>query len=202
VNFAAQILIPADKELIQQLKPGSPYKRKAEEDLFNRFLYFIREGMSKYSMDEVDAFDAYSDTILQSLDNIVKGDFEERASLKTYLFRIFNNKCVDLIRKKTTNKYSIYQTDFITDTLLLISDPAKTVIQLLVDKTDTDILKMKLEELGDNCNRILSLFADGCNDKEIATAMEYKTADVVKTSRLRCLNKLRQLYANKKDGNG
>lgn len=202
MNFAFQILLPADKELIQQLKPGSPYKRKAEEDLFNRFLYFIREGMSKYSMDEVDAFDAYSDTILQSLDNIVKGDFEERASLKTYLFRIFNNKCVDLIRKKTTNKYSIYQTDCITDTLLLISDPAKTVIQLLMDKTDTDKLKMKLEELGDNCKRILLLFADGCNDKEIATAMEYKTSDVVKTSRLRCLNKLRQLYENKKDGNG
>lgn len=202
MNFAFQILIPADKELIQQLKPGSPYKRKAEEDLFNRFLYFIREGMSKYSMDEVDAFDAYSDTILQSLDNIVKGDFKERASLKTYLFRIFNNKCVDLIRKKTTNKYSIYQTDCITDTLLLISDPAKTVIQLLMDKTDTDKLKMKLEELGDNCKRILLLFADGCNDKEIATAMEYKTSDVVKTSRLRCLNKLRQLYENKKDGNG
>ena len=202
MNFASQILIPADKELIQQLKPGSPYKRKAEEDLFNRFLYFIREGMSKYSMDEVDAFDAYSDTILQSLDNIVKGDFEERASLKTYLFRIFNNKCVDLIRKKTTNKYSIYQTDSITDTLLLISDPAKTVIQLLMDKTDTDKLKMKLEELGANCKRILLLFADGCNDKEIATAMEYKTSDVVKTSRLRCLNKLRQLYENKKDGNG
>lgn len=202
MNFAFQILIPADKELIQQLKPGSPYKRKAEEDLFNRFLYFIREGMSKYSMDEVDAFDAYSDTILQSLDNIVKGDFKERASLKTYLFRIFNNKCVDLIRKKTTNKYSIYQTDCITDTLLLISDPAKTVIQLLMDKTDTDKLKMKLEELGAICKRILLLFADGCNDKEIATAMEYKTSDVVKTSRLRCLNKLRQLYENKKDGNG
>jgi RNA polymerase sigma-70 factor (ECF subfamily) len=202
VNFTAQILIPAEKELIQQLKPGSPFKRKAEEDLFNRFLYFIREGMSKYSMDEVDAFDAYSDTILHSVNNIVKGDFDERASLKTYLFRIFNNKCVDLIRKKTTNKYSIYQTDSITDALLMISDPAKTVIQQLVDKTDTDILKMKLEELGDNCKRILSLFADGCNDKEIATAMEYKTADVVKTSRMRCLDKLRHLYTNKKDGNG
>jgi RNA polymerase sigma-70 factor (ECF subfamily) len=202
VNFTAQILIPAEKELIQQLKPGSPFKRKAEEDLFNRFLYFIREGMSKYSMDEVDAFDAYSDTILHSVNNIVKGDFDERASLKTYLFRIFNNKCVDLIRKKTTNKYSIYQTDSITDALLMISDPAKTVIQQLVDKTDTDILKMKLEELGDNCKRILSLFADGCNDKEIATAMEYKTVDVVKTSRMRCLDKLRHLYTNKKDGNG
>ena len=43
------------------------------------------------------------------------------------------------------------------------------------------------------------MFADGYNDKEIATAMEYKTADVVKTSRLRCLDKLRQLYINKKD---
>jgi len=51
-----------------------------------------------------------------------------------------------------------------------------------------------MKELGENCREMLALFADGYSDKEIAVTMEYKTAEVVKTSRLRCLEKLRQSY--------
>ena len=195
-------ILSADDELIASLQENNMLKRKAAEELFNRHIYFIKEGMNKYSLPEEEAFDAYSDTILQAIDNIARGLFEKRASLKTYLYRIFNNKCVDLIRKKTTNKNSIHQTSSISDMLLLVADSAKTVIQQLIEKTDLDILKNKMNELGENCRQLLAMFGDGYNDKEIAILMEYKTADVVKTSRLRCLDKLRQLYINKKDWNG
>ena len=60
------------------------------------------------------------------------------------------------------------------------------------------LLKSKLNETGENCKQLLSMFAEGYNDKEIAATMEYKSADVVKTSRLRCLDRLRQLYNIKK----
>ena len=82
--------------------------------------------------------------------------------------------------------------------LSMIADSAKTVVQQLIEKTDLDILKNKMKELGENCRQLLAMFADGYNDKEIAIFMEYKSVDVVKTSRLRCLDKLRQLYNNKK----
>jgi RNA polymerase sigma-70 factor (ECF subfamily) len=80
----------------------------------------------------------------------------------------------------------------------MISDPAKTIIQQLVEKNDVALLKQKLTEIGDICKQLLTMFAEGYNDKEIAVAMEYKSPDVVKTSRLRCLDKLRQLYNIKK----
>ena len=188
-----------DEALVKCLQQNSGLKRRAEDELFNRYAYFIREGMNKYAIDEDEAFSAYSDCILQAIDNIKSDMFEQRASLKTYLYRIFNNKCVDLVRKKTTNKSSIHQTYPVSEMLSMISDSAKTVIQQLIDQTDHDILKMKMAALGNNCKQLLSMFADGYNDKEIAILMEYKTADVVKTSRLRCLEKLRQLYTNKKD---
>ena len=191
--------IIADEELISSLLQNNNYRRKAEEELFNRHAYFIREGISKYSLFEEEAFDAYSDTILQAIDNIIKGAFEKRSTLKTYLYRIFNNKCVDLIRKKTTNKGSIRQTTPISDMLSMIADSAKTITQQLMEKADLDMLRNKMKELGENCRQLLAMFADGYNDKEIATAMQYKTADVVKTSRLRCLDKLRQLYINKNE---
>ena len=183
-----------DDELIRSLQQDSIVRRKAEDLLFIRYMYFIREGMNKYSLPEEESFDAYSDTILQSIDNIINGVFENRSSLKTYLYRIFNNKCVDLIRKKTTNKRSIHQTADISDMMYMLADPAKTVVQQLVDLSDVQVLKEKLLELGENCRQLLGMFAEGFTDREIAVDMEYKSPDVVKTSRLRCLEKLRQLY--------
>ena len=78
--------------------------------------------------------------------------------------------------------------------LLHLSDTAKSVIHKLVEQADIALLKQKLNELGDNCRQLLVLSAEGNSDKQIAEQMEYKTADVVKTSRLRCLERLRRLY--------
>ena len=191
-------VVSGDEEIIRQLKESKMVRRKAEEELFSRHIYLIKEGINKYSLDQEDAFNAYSDTIIQVIENVSADRFEKRSSLKTYLYRIFNNKCVDLIRKKTTNKSSVHQTAPISDMLTMISDPAKTIIQQLVEKNDVALLKQKLTEIGDTCKQLLSMFAEGYNDKEIAVTMEYKSPDVVKTSRLRCLDKLRQLYNIKK----
>lgn len=187
-------LLADDDEMIRMIRENKGDRRQAENQLFKKYAFLIKEGMYKYSLEEEDAFTAYSDTILQSLDNITGSLFENRSSLKTYLYKIFSNKCVDLIRKKTTNKRSIYQTAPISEMMDMISDKAKNVIQQLIEKNDFDLLRTRLNELGENCRTMLLFFADGYNDKEIAVFMEYKTADVVKTSRLRCLDKLRKLY--------
>lgn len=190
-------LLADDDEMIRVIRENKMARRQAENQLFNQYAYLIQEGMKKYSLEQEDAFTAYSDTILQSLDNIAGSLFEKRSSLKTYLYKIFINKCVDLIRKKTTNKRSIHQTSPISEMMNMMADRAKNVIQQLIEKNDFDLLRTRLNELGENCRKLLLFFADGYNDKEIAVFMEYKTADVVKTSRLRCLGKLRVLYTNK-----
>jgi RNA polymerase sigma-70 factor (ECF subfamily) len=194
--------MPSDKplsnlkepELIEQLKLNGLDKRKAEDQLFNQYSYFVQQGMHKYSISEDDALEVYSDTILSAIEKINGGHFEGRSSLKTYLFRIFHNKCVDHIRKITTNKNKIHRSATTPELLSHLSDSTKTIIQQLVERADLDFLKAKLAQLGDNCRQMLALFADGYSDREIALAMEYKTAEVVKTSRLRCLDKLRQSY--------
>jgi len=140
------------------------------------------------------AFNVYADTILAAIEKIRNGSFEGRSSLKTWLYQIYHNKCVDLIRKSTTNKSSVHRTLTVDEALFQLTDPAKNVIQQMTEKTDWDLLKQKLKEIGDNCRQMLLHWADGNSDKQIAESMGYKTADVVKTSRLRCLEKLRQLY--------
>jgi len=194
MNSVKILLHTADRKLTAELLQGGIHRRRAEEQLFTGYAYFIKEGVKKYSLQEEDAFDAYSDSVLSAIERIVNGTFESRSSLKTYLYQIFHNKCVDLLRKKTTNKYSVHKTLSIAESLLDISDAARSVIQRLVDKSDWAALRQKLDALGENCRKALLLWADGHSDQEIAASIDYKTAAVAKTSRIRCLEKLRQLY--------
>jgi RNA polymerase sigma factor (sigma-70 family) len=183
-----------DQEIIYQLRQSGIDKRRTEEQLFNRYAYFIREGMTKHALSEDESFTAYSDTVLAALENIRNTHFEARASLKTYLFQIFQNKCVDLLRKRTTNKNSVHRSESISERLMLLSDNARSIVQKLIDKADWNLLREKLNELEEKCRQILMYWGDNYSDKEIASLLQYKTADVVKTSRLRCLDKLRKLY--------
>jgi RNA polymerase sigma factor (sigma-70 family) len=185
-----------DQEIIEQLRQSGTDKRRSEEQLFNRYAYFVREGMTKHALSEDESFNAYSDTILAALDNINKAHFEARATLKTYLYQIFHNKCVDLIRKRTTNKNTVHRAEVISDRLMQLSDSARSVVQTLIDKADWSLLREKLNELEEKCRQILMFWGDNYSDKEIASFLQYKTADVVKTSRLRCLERLRKLYKN------
>jgi RNA polymerase sigma-70 factor (ECF subfamily) len=191
------LLISPDPEIIDHLRQNGSNRRKAEDELFKRYVYFVREGINKYGLSEDEAFDVYSDTILSAIEKITNGLFQGRSSLKTWIYRIFHNKCVDQIRKLTTNKNKIHRTTPVSDGLLHLSDSAKSVVQQLIERSDMELLRARLNELGDNCRKLLMQFADGYSDREIAVSMDYKTPEVVKTSRLRCLEKLRQSYFKK-----
>ncbi len=183
-----------DRDIIDRLRQGGIDRKKGEEQLFSSYAYFIQQAMHNFSFTEDEAFNMYADTILAAITQVTSGTFQERSSLKTWLHQIFHNKCVDLVRKKATNKSSVHRALSIPDMLLQMADTAKSVIQEMMEKTDRELVKQKLKEIGETCRQLLMQWADGYSDREIAAAMEYKTADVVKTSRLRCLEKLRQLY--------
>jgi len=185
-----------DQEIINRLRESGIDQRRSEDELFNRFSYFIREGMNKHALSEDESFNAYSDTILAALENIRNTRFEARSSLKTYLFQIFHNKCVDLLRKKTTNRQRVHLSETISGKLLQLSDNARSIIQQLIDQADWQLLKEKMKLLEDKCRQLLTFWGENYSDREIAAQLQYKTADVVKTSRLRCLERLRKLYKN------
>ena len=148
-----------DQEIILHLRQNGIDRRRSEDALFNRYAYFVREGMTKHSISEDDAFNAYSDSVLAAIDRIISGTFQGRSSLKTYLYQIFHNKCVDLLRKKATNKHSVYRTESISNMLLHITDNARSVVQKLVDQADWRQLRERLNQLNDDCRKMLLLLS-------------------------------------------
>lgn len=181
-----------DTEIIEGLKGEYKNRIAQERLLYNTYKYFIDEGCRKYSLSREDSFSAYSDATLSTIHNIVTDHFDLRASIKTYLYQIFSNKCIDLLRKNSTNKQSVHQTMPIPDMLQQLPEAARNAVEKMIDANKYTLLKKHLAEMGEKCREILMLFEDGLTDREIAIELHYSNAAVAKTTRLRCLKSLRE----------
>ncbi len=181
-----------DAEIISGLQQNGAERKKCEFALYQSYNYFIREGCKKYHLDDDESQIAYSDAVLSVIVNTTNNTFEGRSSLKTYLFQIYSNKCVDFVRKNTTNKSSVHNGTGISDMLWQLPDNAKHVVEKMMQKYQRSIIAEKLKEVGEKCREMLLFFEEGYSDKEIAEKLQYQTAAVAKTSRLRCLDKLRE----------
>lgn len=188
-----------EKALISGLQEGGTQRRLFERKLYEHFFYLIKQGVWDYGLSEDTCASAYSDTVISAIENIVQHQFAGRSSLKSYIHQIFMNKCVDEMRKNTTNKNRINNEMIGFDLFITnLPDQARTIVQEIIDESDYFLLMQKIKELGEKCRELLLLFEDGYSDQEIAEQMQYNSAQVVKTTRLRCIEKLREKVLPKK----
>ncbi|MEP6465121.1 MAG: hypothetical protein ABJB05_02395, partial [Parafilimonas sp.] len=99
-----------DTTILHGLKSDYAERCRQEKLFYHQFYYFIDEGCRKYNLNYDDSFSAYSDALLSAIHNIIDNRFDGRSSIKTYLYQIFSNKCIDLVRKNTTNKQQVHKT--------------------------------------------------------------------------------------------
>ncbi|MCK8493382.1 RNA polymerase sigma factor [Spirosoma sp. RP8] len=183
-----------DADLMTGIRAGGTQRRLYENKLYEKYAYLIADGTRKHRLGEDECASAYSDTVLTVIEHVASDRFEGRSELKTYLYQIFTNKCVDAIRKKTTNRSSVHDALSLDDSLLQLPDAARSAIQHLIAQSDVDRLYRHLQDLGDKCRAMILSWGEGYSDDEIAQALGYNSAAVAKTSRLRCLDKLRERF--------
>ncbi|MEA5260100.1 RNA polymerase sigma factor [Arcicella aquatica] len=193
MNIFARGTVPDDK-ILSGILGDSVLKRATENKLYEQFAYLIKDATFKHQLTEDDAASLYADAILVIIEHIQKKRFEGKSSLKTYLFQIFSNKCVDFIRKASTNKMSVYKTASIDDLLIGVPDETRSILQEMISENEVNVLKTKIKQIGEKCQEMMMSWSEGLSDEKIAAEMGYQSAGVVKTSRLRCLEKLRALY--------
>ncbi|WP_420147731.1 RNA polymerase sigma factor [Spirosoma sp.] len=185
----------SDADLMVGIQAGGTQRRHSENKLYEKYQYLIADGTRKHRLTEDECASVYSDTMLTAFESIATGKFEGRSGLKTYLYQIFTNKCVDAIRKKTTNRSSVHDAFSLDDSLMQLPDESRSIVQALVAQSDVEKLKWHLNELGEKCRTMILSWGEGYSDEEIALTMGYNSAAVAKTSRLRCLEKLRERFS-------
>jgi RNA polymerase sigma factor (sigma-70 family) len=182
-----------DAEIINGLTGNYQQRAHYEKAFYLQYEYLIREGCRKYKLNYEDSFSAYSDALLSAIHNIIDNRFDKSYSLKTYLYQIFHHKCVDLIRKITNNKQQVHQSVGSPALLIHLPEGARNAVEQLIDQERITTIKQHLETIGIKCKEVLLLHADGYNDQQIADQLAYNNAAVVKTTRLRCREKLNKL---------
>ena len=123
------------------------------------------------------------------VEKICLGEFTDAEGLQTYFRRIFFNKCVDASRKNTTNKMRVHDTEDVADKQHL-SSRAVDALKSLMEKELVQEVLQAISRLDVKCEAILTAWGRGSSAQEIAKVLGYKSAQVVRTSRKRCVEKL------------
>ena len=181
----------SETHLIQSLQAGDKNAQLAEKQLFNQYAGLVVKGQKQHQLSEDDALDVYSETMLTVFQHIRRNTFKGDSSLKTYIFSIFNKKCIDAIRKKTTTKSRVH---YWTEDLETINNrAARQNIQQYLEQTELlQQLETALTQLGQVCKQIILEYAYGYSYNEIATRLNppFKNAKSVKSKKSQCMKKL------------
>jgi RNA polymerase sigma factor (sigma-70 family) len=176
----------SDTELIQALRSGGTRREKYEYHLYRLHIDFVSKRPRKYKLSDEEARDAYTDAFMIVVDHIISGRFRGESSIKTYLSRIFRNKCVDQARKNSTIKVDW------TDEFPELADSSRDFLKRMIGEEMVSGLHKLLDKIGEKCKELLLLSGSGFSPAEIAQEMGFKTGKSASSQRYKCLEKLKK----------
>ena len=171
---------------IESIRKGDMAPLKA---IFNaNYVYCVNNLKEIFGCTETDASDHVMDAILVLREKIMMSDYTNN-NLRSYLLTVASNKW--------KNKYK-------RDTRLIKYDPAIMESHLAATTTDNKesdyyrkkimVIHQTIESMEDPCKSILKLnLIDGFSLDVVVTKIGYKSKAVLKTSKTRCMKKLRSL---------
>jgi RNA polymerase sigma factor (sigma-70 family) len=177
-----------EAEVIAGLKAGGASREKYTRFLYKQYAGFIIKGQRKYRLSYEEAWDAFTDSVIKLCKQIEDERFSTAGKMGGYLFRIFSNKCVDIVRKNSS-----LQVEWIDD-IPEMQDEARNTLRNLIQKEQVSVLSSYMDKLGDTCKQIL-LDSEyyGYSIEEIAKRIGYKNGPSVSSKKYRCLEQLRKL---------
>lgn len=177
------------KDWILRIKEG------AEEELKGLYTLYEEEfktwSGAMYSLSEAEAADVFQDAVITFYFNVKKGKLTTLTStVKTYLFAIGKNLALKKIRKDNR---------LVVDNEVMEFNANVAYEELRVECSERQqLIAGCLQQLGDPCHSILRMFYfDRFSMDSIAQRLGYKNEHVVKSQKLRCLQRLRGMLEKK-----
>jgi RNA polymerase sigma-70 factor (ECF subfamily) len=142
------------------------------EDIFEEYQKMVFNLCLQYLQNRYDAEEAMQD-IFVKIHKKLK-DFESRSSMKTWIYRIAINHCIDVLRNRKVNKsFQIIKNFFQVKNENAIEIPTFDHPGILMEnKEELQILYRKIHELPENQKTTIILkYIDDLPQREIATIM-------------------------------
>lgn len=148
---------------------------------------FVKWSMARFRISEDDALDHYQDTVAVFFEKAINGSLGEiESSLKTFLFGIGKNKVKQQF--DVNSRMEKHEAGLTEHYQFLASDDDASQIYEQARSQTKDLFSL----LGDSCREILRLFYfEKRSMSEIARIMNHKSEAVSRTTKKRCLEKLR-----------
>ena len=155
----------SDIQLKEAFSKRGALREQAARYFLQKNIHYIPLIAKKVGISEEEALDEYTDAVIDLIEQVNSGVFKGESKLSTYLYKIFYFKCIDLSRKKSTNKISYLENIY-----------------------------RNLEKLGEPCKQILLDWGFwGFNMTEIAERNGLTGATQAKDRKYKCLMRLRKL---------
>lgn len=173
-----------DTALLDGIRKGdSTAFRNAHVQYFAMVRYFVTQNGGR----EEDAHDVFQDALVILYEHLRAGTFEQRSSLKTWLYAVCRNRW---LKQLARNGRMVPLKDF---------EPVEPLAFPNENEHRTDAhyrLREALTRMGGPCHKLLLLFYYFRKSmEEIAEEMNYANADTAKNQKYKCLQRLRAGYA-------
>ena len=178
--------------MIDGIKAGGAKQERFVNHIFDTYQGLVIQAVRKHKLTEEAVRDAYTDAIIALRRQILNGNFRGESALGTYLYRIFQNKCIDAIRR--ASKQQVPTEYEFPD----IQDPSQDVLSHLSVQEEFASVKRYMEELGETCKQVLMDCLFWKYDmEEVAVRAGLPSAKIASDRKYKCLQKLRKSMKKK-----
>ena len=185
-------------EIIADIKAGGIRQEKCLTYVYRNNFALVYGMLKKHVISREEVMDAYAETVILFRDHVKNGIFKGTAKYSTYLYSILNNKCIDIIRNKSTNKSRQREMEVGMDILENQTSENENVIELLSFKVQWDRLEKLMDTLAEKCREILMDWNDGYTMTEIADRNGLLNEHTARTKRYNCMQQLMELVKKEK----
>jgi len=176
----------SEKDVLLGIREGN--SRIMEEVYARHRTEFLNWAIGKFGISQDDALEHYQDTLTIFFEKVIRREILEiESSIKTFLFGIGKNRIRQQFDKESRREK---HTEGLSEHFRFLAqhEDAAEVFEV-ARKTASQLF----ESIGDLCKEILRLFYyEKKTMQEIASSMGHKSEGVSRTTKKRCLEKLRE----------
>ena len=176
-----------EQKLIERIRSGNEaLVDKLYEDYRGPFVQWLCQH---FKASEHEAADIFQDALIVFYSNVTSGKVDGlSSSVKTYLFAIGKNLWLKRFKRKQRTSYMEDLPD------IAYEGWDTSMVQALENAEQKAHLEKAMSKMGEKCRRLLVLsYFHRYSTEALQNEFGYRSADVVRTQKYRCLSQLRAL---------